>query len=542
MLALAAAAAGCTHATSTEKGGLVTVRADESAVERAYEPRRFALLIGINEVQDDRWRTLRYARKDAADLAEALRDPARGAFTSVTVLDTAQATTRESIVTALKALVAQATRPDDIVLLYVSAHGTLARDERGALKRYLVTSDAKYERVSETALPVEALQAGLGAANSRRRVLVLATCHSGGGKSLLPRDMELELASLKAGGFERPLETASRAAMVLSASDWGETAREDETLQNDVYTHFLVESLAGNGDRNGDGAVTATEAHDYARRRTWAFSQGRQRPSAEILEVGADPIVLSGSILRSGRPELYSYSPRLDGFTLKVDGEERTELPGGAAVPAGRHSVELTKGGAVLLSDQVSMEVGQRIDLDELVSRAEPSRAISLIGGAFTFLDQKSRDQVLGPAPSVGASIRFERVVLNRISIQLDASGFAGAQALKLGGPEAVPFTYTSVMGGAAAMYTWDWRRVSVWVGPRVAALWVQRSFSLEAYKQQQAAFTVTPGAMVGGVVRLTSNWEISVNAQLMLTLLTVDGAMRVMGFTGGWAGVGYRF
>src|SRR5205814_6468465 len=135
-----------------------------------------------------------------------------------------------------------------------------------------------------TALSMDKLEGGFKQLASRRRLLVLATCHSGSGKSLLPREVEAELATLKAGFYAPPLEEASRAAVVLSASDWGETAREDESLENDIYTHFLIEALA-QGDRNLDGAVTATEAHDWARRRTYAFTGGRQRPSAEILEV-----------------------------------------------------------------------------------------------------------------------------------------------------------------------------------------------------------------------------------------------------------------
>ncbi len=62
--------------------------------------------------------------------------------------------------------------------------------------------------------------------------------------------------------------------MVFAACDWGETAREDEGLKNDIYTHFLIEGLNGSADRNIDGAVTATEAHDYARRRTYALHRG----------------------------------------------------------------------------------------------------------------------------------------------------------------------------------------------------------------------------------------------------------------------------
>ena len=107
-----------------------------------------------------------------------------------------------------------------------------------------------------------------------------------------------ELAGVKAGFFVRPIEEVSRASVVLAASDWGETAREDAKLENDIYTHFFVEALRIGADRNGDGAVTVSEAHDYARRMTYEYTNGRQRPSAETAEVGADPIVLVGRVLR----------------------------------------------------------------------------------------------------------------------------------------------------------------------------------------------------------------------------------------------------
>lgn len=539
VLALAAA---CAHPSAQgEKGGVITVAASADAVGSAFAGRRFALVIGINQVGDDRWRPLRFAHKDAFDLATVLQDRARGSYDVVTVLTNAEQTTRDRLRAAVRQLAAEANRPEDVVVLYVSAHGTLARDGKGNLARYLVTSDADFRRVAETAFPVEELTTLLDHSASRRRVLVLATCHSGSGKSLLPAEIEAELASLK-GAPLRPMEDSSRAAMVLSASDWGETAREDETLQNDVYTHFLVEALTGVGDRNGDGAVTATEAHDYARRRTWVFSQGRQRPSAEILEVGADPIVLSGFIRRSGQPELYSYAPRLDGFTLKVDGESRTDLPGGVALPAGAHKVELTKGDEILLSDQLDLATGQRLDLEQLVQRHEPNSAVSVIGGGFSFIDEKSRTELLPAAPAVGLAVRADHVFLRHIGFEGDISGFGGSQQISVGGGPLLPFTWSALVVGGSALVSWDWRWLSLFAGPRVAGLWVQRSFSLEAYKGNQSAFSITPGLHAGGVVRFSSRWELTVNLQLMLTVMTVDHVSQALGFMGGWAGMGYRF
>lgn len=537
--------AGCAHHQQGEKGGdkgeVVTVTATDEAVGRAFAGRRLALVVGINEVEDDRWRRLRYAAKDAVDLSTLLKDPAHGAYDSVVVLTSKGATTRERLEAAIRDLGARASRSEDVIVLYLSAHGTLARDGAGNLKRYLVTSDADFRRVAETALPVEEISQLLKASASRRRVIFLATCHSGSGKSLLSSDVEAELALLKGPSLVRPLEEASRASLIFAASDWGETAREDETLENDVYTHYLVEALGGSGDRNGDGAVTATEAHDFARRRTWVFSQGRQRPSAEILEVGADPVILSGWLQRSGQPELYSYAPRLDGFTLLVDGQERAELPGGAAIRAGGHRVELAKGDAFLLREDVQLDLGQRLDLEDLVRRHEPGSSVALIGGGFTFLDPKSRAELLPGGPSLGVSIRADHVFLRRIGLEADISGFGGIQQLDIGGAP-IPFAWASVQVGGSALVTWEWRWLSLWAGPRVAALWLSRSFNLQAYRASQSVFTVTPGVMIGGALRLSSRLELILNLQTMLTVLSVDGKTQLLGFAGGFAGVGYRY
>ncbi len=525
-----------------EKGGLVRLQASEAELAKAYAPHRFALLVGISTFSDSHWRDLRFPAKDARDLGEALQDVARGHFDQVRTLTGAEQTTREAILAALHELRKTASGPDDVVVVYFSAHGTLARDGRGELQRYLVTSDARFADIPGTALAMEQLKQEFEQLTSRRRVLVLATCHSGSGKSLLPDEVTAELASLKSGFYARPLEEASRASVVLSASDWGEAAREDEQLQNDIYTHFLVEGLGGQGDRNGDGAVSATEAHDYARRRTYAYTGGRQRPSAEILEVGADPIILSGQVSQLGHPELYSYAAHLDGFTLKVDGESRTELPGGAAVTPGRRTVELTKGDQVLLKSDVDLAAGERIDLETLVMRSQPHRSLSLVGGMLSFVDQKSRSELLPATFCGGLSLRFDGAIAPRLALQLDLGAGAGRQMLRLGSDQ-VPFSYRDLSLGASAPYTLFSRGAfTLHAGPRVAALWLQRSFDLDAFRSGQSYLTVSPGLTASAGYALAERLELTVQASLMLTYVMVDGAGQVLGFTGTWAGMGYRF
>ena len=525
-----------------EKGGLVPLKVDQGALQTAYQPRRLALLVGISEFDDAQWRDLRYASKDARDLGAALEDPRRGRFDRVRVLTTPEETTRASVLAALRELRREATRPDDIVVVYVSSHGTLARDPRGELKRYLVTREASFRSIPTTALPIDELKAEFDQLPSRRRLLMLATCHSGGGKSLLPRELEAELAGIKAGFWARPLEESSRASMVFAACDWGETAREDEGLQNDIYTHFFVQGLEGEADRNVDGAVTATEAHDFARRRTFAFTQGRQRPSAEILETGADPIVLAGAVDRLGRPELFSYAARLDGFTLKVDGEERVELPGGAAVPPGKRKVELTKGGATLLTRELNVAPGQRLPLEELLAEAFPYRLLTLGGGVFSFVDGKSRRELLPASTQLSLHLRLDDRPFRNAALGLDLGGFGGRRSLTLVPGTGVPFSYGLLEAGVSLPYLWRWERTTLYAGPRVAGLYLRRSFDVESFEGTQGYFTVSPGVMAGAALKLNRSWELTAQGQMMLTYVVVDGQGQAVGFSGGWAGVGYRF
>lgn len=539
---LLAALVACASPSSGEKGGLVPLKLDEEALSSAYTPRRLALLIGVSEYDDGQWRNLRYSDKDARDFAEALKDPSRGRFDQVRVLTRPEETTRAAILAAVRQLKQEATRPDDVVVVYLSAHGTLARDGQGELKRYLVTRDSSFRAIPQTALSMDLLKAEFDELPSRRRLMVLATCHSGSGKSLLPKELEEELRGIKSGFYARPMEESSRASMVFAASDWGETAREDEGLRNDIYTHFLIEGLNGAADRNVDGAVTATEAHDYARRRTFAFTEGRQRPSAEILEVGADPVVLSGTINRAGRPELFSYNPRLDGFTLKVDGEPRTELPGGAAVIPGKRKVELTKGDSILVSREVDMRAGERLPLEELLAEAFPQRSLALVGGMFSFTDARSRAELLPAAPQLAVVLRLEDKPMRNWGLLLDVSASTGRTSLSLVPGSQTPFGYTTFSVGAAMPYMWRWERLTLFAGPRVAALYLGRSFDVDAFVGGQEYLTVSPGVVGGAVVRLGERLELLSQAQLMMTYVVVDGRGQAVGFTGGWAGVGYRF
>jgi hypothetical protein len=544
-LALALALGGCATAGSGEKGRLVPLDVPREKLDQQYAAKRVALVVGIRQFEDASWAPLRYTEKDAEDLAEVLRDPQRGAFDQVEVLKSGPS--RDEVRAALGRLAAAAKDDRDTVLVYFSSHGTLARDARGELRRYLVTRETRVGDVPGTALSMDELKSDFDALRSRRKVLILAACHSGGGKSLLPADVQRELAGTKSGFFVRPIEEVSRATVVLAASDWGETAREDEKLENDIYTHFLVEALRIGADRNGDGAVTASEAHDYARRMTYEFTGGRQRPSAESTEVGVDPIVLVGRVQRRGKPELYSYAPRLDGFTLLVDGRPMAELPGGAALDPGKHRIQVAKGaGPAILDDSVSLGPGERLDLEALAARTEGAWEVAPRLGVMGFLDARSRSEVLGTVFAAGATVVDREWPSHRVNLRLDLTGSTGSGSLVQPtgiGAQRASFGYSAFAAGAA----FPWRfatpvnRLELLAGPRLSLVYLSRSFRNLDLAAPQSYLTFTPG-VVTGVAWQRGRLTLGAEAQVDFVLLQVDGQNRSSGFGTFLMGAGWRF
>ena len=334
----------------------------------ATSGRKLALSAGVNNFQDASWHDLRYPIKDAGDVSRALR----GEFDRVLHLGSHTPLTKAAFLASLHQLSLLNTSRLDTVVVYVSTHGTLARDHRGNVVRVLVFHDTDRTDVIGTGLPYRQLVSALAKLRSKRKLLVLAACHSGTGKSVLSPELARELRSLKGPFFPQPSVPAGEGQIIVAASAWGEPAREDDRLRNDVYTHFFVKALTGY-DRNRDGATSAMEAHDYARSRTLAFTKGRQRPTLTAEIVGGDPVILRGTIRQAGDPVIVAYGAAFAEATLEINGRSKGVLPGGFVVPPGRYRVRVRRPNATaaMLTKQVTLEAGQLLRLEQLL-RSEP--------------------------------------------------------------------------------------------------------------------------------------------------------------------------
>ncbi|HUM11928.1 MAG TPA: caspase family protein [Myxococcaceae bacterium] len=470
------------------KGAPLSAFAPEGITDQP--PQRHALLVGVDQFEDGRFQALHYAGADARALGLAL-----GEFDDVRALVRPEETRRAAILEALEALEKRIRTPRDTVLLYFSTHGSLVQRPGGDLERVLVVGDTRLDLLRETGISVDELIHRAEKLPSRRVAIVLATCHSGRGKSRILDSLAQALASRKA--TPPRLEDVSEAVVVLSAAAFGEAAREDATLGHDVYTHFLLEGLRA-GDRDQDGAVTISEAHDYARGRTWQFTEGQQRPTAESTILGVDPIVLRGRRERMGLPVIFSYAHSSDGIAVRLSGQEKGVLPGGFAADTGTQRLELLDSGTggLLYAGDVQLNPGDRLELHRLIP--PPARLeLHLEAGVFMPLSNDAREG-LPVAPVVGIRVRGRNWPVPHLTSEIDVSiiGNSGTTATF---DSTLPYKLFGVHLQGGMGWTFELGG-GAFIEPqlRLGYLWLWRRFSGAAADESLGALTLSPALELG--------------------------------------------
>jgi hypothetical protein len=234
--------------------------------------RKYALVVGVGQFQDTRINRLQYPAKDAEDFAKYLRSPSGGKFRlqDVTLLREGQAT-RGAVLQALDRIKAQA-GPDDLVVLYLSSHGT-PPDKFGGV--HIITYDTVVkprEQVWQTSVNEEALRSFIQDVQAKRLIIILDTCYSNGAYARVPgflptggksldsdedegygrsrRYMAQRLLGMKDLVVESPSSpptaTVGRQGwgkVLLSASDAGERSWEFDSLKNSVFTYYFLDGL-----------------------------------------------------------------------------------------------------------------------------------------------------------------------------------------------------------------------------------------------------------------------------------------------------------
>ena len=412
--------AGCattrTGASTWREKGFSESRSTRETLEASFAARRVALVVGNNHYEDPAFPPLKWAENDAAGFGSILEDPRYGGFDRVVYLLGEGKATRDRVLQEMIALRNDLRRQDSLVV-FASMHGTMKLDNQGEPQLFLVAADTTPSDLRGTAIELAELQRFFSEIKAERKALVLDACYNGEGKSALQPTVRQRVARMDEAPVLSRKVRLGEAEAHLFASTFGRPAREDDALEHGVYTNHLIEALTWNqadADTNGDGLVTAYEAHDYARAKTIEYTLGGQIPEAYFRVVGFNDLALVGSAEDRAQADaglIYHYGDGddvedMDGATLLIDGREKGVFPGTFAVEAGRHRVRIVDPEGQILQDRV-VHFGPYEPIDAVAVKARPRHYASYLGVAprARFSLTPSLQPLVGRA-NVGVEVR----------------------------------------------------------------------------------------------------------------------------------------
>lgn len=230
---------------------------------------KWAVVIGISNFKDSSI-NLKYAAKDATDFRNFLVTKENFKPDHVVLLTDADATKAKIISKLGDGWLGKLAHKDDLVLVYVSSHGSASQEEVGV--NFLVSYDTDKDKLVSTGLPMQwftkIIQEQVKAS---RVVVILDVCHSGAAaesKNATDEDDDDAETSKDSSGSKSLTRTnldvnklnVGSGQVVLSSSLANQVSWESKNYPNSVFTHRLIEALQCKGPN-----TTLRQAYDQLR-------------------------------------------------------------------------------------------------------------------------------------------------------------------------------------------------------------------------------------------------------------------------------------
>lgn len=202
---------------------------------------KWALVIGISKFANPAY-NLQYAAKDAQDFYNYLVNEANFKKDHVLLLLNENAT-RENVMDAFgDRFLPSVTQEGDMVVVFVSTHGTPARKDKGG-RNYIVAYDTDGGRLYGTGVDMDELYRRIKeGVKTERALIVMDTCYSGAGVpgakgEHAPANFDAEEMAQGCGH------------LVISSSSPDQRSWESKASQNGVFTKYLLETLRSRGGK-----------------------------------------------------------------------------------------------------------------------------------------------------------------------------------------------------------------------------------------------------------------------------------------------------
>lgn len=199
---------------------------------------KWAVIIGIDKFKDPSIPQLRYSAKDARDFASFLTREGNFAADHVKVLLNEEATEDNILDTLGGNWLPRRVLPDDLVVIYVSSHGS-PKELDLAGENYLIAHDTVKTKLYASGIRLSDLGPGIQERTGCDRVvLLLDACNSGAARAEskgLYRNLNFDLDALT--------QKAGNGLVVISSSSQDQRSWESKRYENGVFTKNLIDCL-----------------------------------------------------------------------------------------------------------------------------------------------------------------------------------------------------------------------------------------------------------------------------------------------------------
>ncbi len=234
---------------------------NSSSQTRGIIRNRWALLVGINHYIDPTIPSLSYCVNDVIAIQKRLEQLG---YTTVSLHDQSG---KEHLQPTLNNIMAELERlcqvadQDDMLLVYFSGHGALANG-----RPVLITQDTRLPLLPNRMLTLGDMEQQMRNSRVKRQVLLLDACHAGVKMNRAIGDDE----------FIRNAYEMAEGFALIAASTAEQTAQEEGVIRHGLFTHFLLEGLAGPADTSDKKFITVNDLKVYVLDglRKWTITHG----------------------------------------------------------------------------------------------------------------------------------------------------------------------------------------------------------------------------------------------------------------------------
>lgn len=255
----------------------------------------YILSIGVSKYEESK-HNLTFADKDAKDIS-AILAKSGGKFGKIEQKTiTNEEATKENILAA-KSFLSQAT-VNDVVVIFIAGHGMLD----SSFDYYFGTHDISFMQPEKRGLSFADLESLLYASKSRKKLLLMDTCHSGEVDKDEIAEAETEetetgaVAFRSSGlvtyedafGLENTLRLSQElfsdirggtGATIISAAGGTEYAMEGLNSSNGLFTNCILDAVTNlDADKDKDEKISVKELFEYVSNKVAYLSNGAQSP------------------------------------------------------------------------------------------------------------------------------------------------------------------------------------------------------------------------------------------------------------------------